>query len=69
MYPVGRIFRRCNSAKKYASFLSSACLIPPYWSILAGLARTTGKPAALSPSTSQYQLKVDSTAMLSSSVL
>lgn len=24
------------------SLLSSACLIPLYWSILAGLARTTG---------------------------
>src|SRR6185436_7527420 len=64
-----RIFNRSSSAKKNASLVSSACLIPLYCWIFAGLASTTGYAAALRPSTSQYQLNVDSTAIASTSFL
>src|ERR1039458_4613293 len=69
MWPVGKIFRRTSSAMKKASLVSSACLTPLYCSIAAGLASTTGYFSARNPSTSQYQLYVDSTATVSSRFL
>src|SRR6266436_1273888 len=69
MWPVGKILSRKSSATKNASLVSSACLMPLYCTMPAGLASTTGYFSACSPSTSQYQLYVDSTPICSSRFL
>jgi len=65
MYPSGRIPSLNCSAIHPASVRSSLCFNPLYCSICAGLARRTSFPWLRNPSTNQYQLNVDSTAMVS----
>ena len=53
--------KRCKCANQNESHLSSVCFKPSYCWMAAGLAKWTVYPFSCNPSTSQYQLYVDST--------
>ena len=58
------MLRLSISVKKNASVLSSSCFSPLYLPKPAGFPSFTVYPFSMSPSTSQYQLYVDSTTTL-----